>query len=136
MKDETRRKIDKAVKISLIVAGLLLICNDVYWRWHGGSGTQANNAVNRTVESIQKSNKSAGSEIESSRREIETAEKHVNRTADAIKRSEETARSNARSTDELQTLISECKGIVEAQRGIIRDIDRANGIRPEENEQN
>lgn len=70
MKDETRRKIDKAVKISLIVAGLLLICNDVYWRWHGGSGTQANNAVNRTVESIQKSNKSTGSEIESSRREI------------------------------------------------------------------
>jgi septal ring factor EnvC (AmiA/AmiB activator) len=136
MKDETRRKIDKAVKISLIVAGLLLICNDVYWRWHGGSGTQANNAVNRTVESIQKSNKSTGSEIESSRREIETAEKHVNRTADAIKRSEETARSNARSTDELQTIISECKGIVEAQRGIIRDVDRANGIGPEEDEQN
>lgn len=136
MKDETRRKIDKAVKISLIVAGLLLICNDVYWRWHGGSGTQANNAVNRTVESIQKSNKSTGSEIESSRREIETAEKHVNRTADAIKRSEETAHSNARSTDELQALISECKGIVEAQRGIIRDVDRANGIRPKAGEQN
>ncbi len=136
MEDETRRKIDKAVKISLIVAGLLLICNDVYWRWHGGSGTQANNAVNRTVESIQKSNKSTGSEIESSRREIETAEEHVNRTADAIKRSEETAHSNARSTDELQTLISECKGIVEAQRGIIRDVDRANGIRPKAGEQN
>mgnify|MGYP000009532282 FL=1 len=136
MKDETRRKIDKAVKISLIVAGLLLICNDVYWRWHGGSGTQANNAVNRTVESIQKSNKSAGSEIESGRREIETAEEHVSRTADAIKRSEETAHSNARSVDELQALISECKGIVEAQRELIRDVDRANGIRPEENEQN
>ncbi len=128
MKDETRRKIDKAVKISLIVAGLLLICNDVYWRWHSRSGTQANNAVNRTVESIQKSNKSAGSEIESSRREIETAEKHVNRTADAIKRSEETARSNARSTDELQALISECKGIVEAQRELIREVEAANGI--------
>ena len=136
MKDETRRKIDKAVKISLIIAGLLLICNDVYWRWHGGSGTQADNNVNRTVESIQRTNESAGSEIESGRREIETAEKHVNRTAAAIKRSEETARSNARSTDELQALISECKGIVEAQRGIIRDVDRANGIRPEENEQN
>lgn len=136
MKDETRRKIDKAVKISLIVAGLLLICNDVYWRWHGGSGTQANNAVNRTVESIQKSNESAGSEIESSRREIETAEKHVNRTAGAIKRSEEAAHSNARSADELQTFISECKGIVEAQRGIIRDVDRANGIRPKAGEQN
>ena len=136
MKDETRRKIDKAVKISLIIAGLLLICNDIYWRWHGGSGTQADNNVNRTMESIQRANKSAGSEVESGRREVETAEEHVNRTADAIKRSEETAHSNARSTDELQTLISECKGIVEAQRGIIRDVDRANGIRPEADEQN
>ena len=136
MKDETRRKIDKAVKISLIIAGLLLICNDIYWRWHGGSGTQADNNVNRTMESIQRANKSAGSEVESGRREIETAEEHVNRTADAIKRSEETAHSNARSTDELQTIISECQGIVEAQRGIIRNVDRANGIRPEADEQN
>lgn len=128
MKDETRRKIDKAVKISLIVAGLLLICNDVYWRWHGGSGTQANNAVNRTVESIQKSNKSAGSEIESGRREIETAEEHVSRTADAIKRSEEAARINAAGVDELQTLVSECRGIVKNQRELIREIEAANGI--------
>lgn len=136
MKDETRRKIDKAVKISLIVAGLLLICNDVYWRWHGGSGTPTDNDVNRTVESIQRANESARSEIESGRREIETAEEHVNRTADAIKRSEEAAYSNARSADELQVLISECKGIVEAQRGIIRDVDRANRIRPKAGEQN
>ena len=136
MKDETRRKIDKAVKISLIIAGLLLICNDIYWRWHGGSGTQADNNVNRTMESIQRANKSAGSEVESGRREIETAEEHVNRTADAIKRSEETAHSNAAGVDELQTTISDCKGIVEAQRGIIRDVDRANGIGPEEDEQN
>lgn len=136
MKDETRRKIDKAVKISLIVAGLLLICNDVYWRWHGGSGTPADNDVNRTVESIQRANESARSKVESGRREIEAAEEHVNRTADAIKRSEEAAHSNARSTDELQALISECKGIVEAQRGIIRDVDRANGIRPKAGEQN
>lgn len=128
MKDETRRKIDKAVKISLIIAGLLLICNDVYWRWHGGSGTQADNNVNRTVESIQRTNESAGSEIESGRREIETAEKHVNRTADAIKRSEEAAHSNARSADELQTIISECKGIVENQRELIREVEAANGI--------
>ena len=134
MKDETRRKIDKAVKISLIIALLFLICNDMYWRWHGGSGIQADNAVNRTVESIQKSNKSAGSEIESGRREIETAEEHVNRTADAIKRSEEAAHSNARSADELQTLVSECKGIVEAQRRIIQDVDRANGIGAQEGE--
>lgn len=136
MKDETRRKIDKAVKIGLIVAGLFLICNDLYWRWNSRSSADTDNNVNRTVESIQKSNKSAGSEIESSRREIETAEKHVNRTADAIKRSEETARSNARSTDELQALISECKGIVEVQRELIREVEAANGIGPEEDEQN
>lgn len=128
MKDETRRKIDKAVKISLIVAGLLLICNDVYWRWHGGSGTQADNNVNRTMESIQKSNESAGSEIESGRREIETAEEHVSSSVDAIKRSEEAAHSNARSADEFQTIISECKGIVENQRELIREVEAANGI--------
>lgn len=128
MKDETRRKIDKAVKISLIVAGLLLICNDVYWRWHGGSGTQANNDVNRTVESIQKSNESARSEIESGRREIETAEEHVSSSVDAIKRSEEAARSNARSADEFQSLVGECKGIVENQRELIREVEAANGI--------
>lgn len=128
MKDETRRKIDKAVKISLIVAGLLLICNDIYWRWDSRSGTQADNNVNRTMESIQKSNESVGSEIESGRREIETAEEHVNRTADAIKRSEEAAHSNARSADELQALISECKGIVENQRELIREVEAANGI--------
>ena len=128
MKDETRRKIDKAVKISLIVAGLLVICNDIYWRWGSRSSTDTDNNVNRTVESIQRTNKTAGSKVESGRREIEAAEEHVGRTVDAVERSEEAAHSNARSTDELQTLISECKGIVEAQRGIIRDVDRANGI--------
>lgn len=128
MTDETRRKIDKAVKISLIVAGLLLICNDIYWRWHSNSGTPTDNDVNRTVESIQKSNESARSEIESGRREIETAEEHVSSSVDAIKRSEEAARSNARSADELQALISECKGIVEAQREFIREVEAANGI--------
>lgn len=134
MEDETRRKIDKAVKISLIVAGLLLICNDVYWRWHGGSGTPADNDVNRTVESIQRANKSARSKVESGRREIEAAEEHVSSSVDAIKRSEEAAHSNARSADELQTLVSECKGIVEAQRRIIQDVDRANGIGAQEGE--
>ena len=128
MKDETRRKIDKAVKISLIVAGLLLICNDIYWRWDSRSSTTADNNVTRTVESIQRANKSARSEIESGRREIETAEEHVDRTADAIKRSEEAARSNARSADELQAIISECKGIVENQRELIREVEAANGI--------
>lgn len=128
MKDETRRKIDKAVKISLIVAGLLLICNDVYWRWHGGSGTQANNAVNRTVESIQKSNKSTGSEIKSAGISINDAEGHVERAADAVGRSEEAARINAAGVDELQTLVSECRGIVKNQRELIREIEAANGI--------
>lgn len=128
MKDETRRKIDKAVKISLIIAGLLLIANDVYWRWYGGSGTQADNNVNRTMESIQRANKSAGSEVESGRREIETAEEHVNRAADAVGRSEEAARINAAGVDELQTLVSECRGIVKNQRELIREIEAANGI--------
>lgn len=128
MKDETRRKIDKAVKISLIVAGLLLIANDVYWRWYGGSSTPTDNDVNRTMESIQKSNESAGSEVESGRREIKAAEEHVSRTIDAIKRSEEAAHSNARSTDELQALINECQGIVENQRELIREVEAANGI--------
>lgn len=136
MKDEARRKVDKAVKISLIVTGLLLIANDVYWHWYGGSSTPTDNDVNRTVESIQKSNESAGSEIESGRREIETAEGHVNRTADAIKRSEEAARFNARNADELQTLISECRGIIESQRSIIREVDRANGIRTSGSKEN
>lgn len=136
MKDETRRKIDKAVKIGLIVAGLFLICNDVYWRWHGRSSSTADNNVNRTVESIQRTNKSAGSEVESGRREIEAAEEHVSRTADAIKRSEETAYSNARSADELQTLISECRGIIESQRSIIQEVDRANGIRTSGSKEN
>ena len=122
MKDETKRKIDKAVKIGLIVAGLFLICNDIYWRWHSRSGAPADNAVNRTVESIQKSNESAGSEVESGRREIEAAE--------------ETAQSNARSADELQTLISECRGIIESQRSIIQEVDRANGIRTSGSKEN
>lgn len=136
MEDETRRKIDKAVKISLIVAGLFLICNDIYWRWYSRSSTDTNNNVNRTMESIQRANKSAESEVESGRREIETAEEHVNRTADAIKRSEETAHSNARSIDELKTLIGECRGIVETQRRIIQDVDRANGVGTQESEKN
>lgn len=134
MTNETRRKIDKAVKISLIIAGLLLICNDVYWRWHSRSSSTADNNVNRTVESIQRANESARSEIESARRETEAAEGHVERAADAVGRSTEAAQANARSTDELQTLVSECKGIVEAQRRIVQDVDRANGIGAQESE--
>lgn len=128
MKDETRRKIDKAVKISLIVAGLLLICNDVYWRWHGGSGTQADNNVNRTIESIQKSNESAGSEIESAGISINNAEGHIERAADAIGRSEDAATRSAAGIDNIQSLVNECKGIVENQRDLIREVEAANGI--------
>lgn len=135
MTNETKRKIDKAVKISLIVAGLLLICNDVYWRWHGGSSTSAGNDVCATMESIQAEHSTARSELESGSREVEAAKEHVERAADAVGRSTEAAQANARSTDELQSLISECQGIVEAQRGLIRDVDRANGIAEEEGPQ-
>jgi F0F1-type ATP synthase membrane subunit b/b' len=135
MTNETRRKIDKAVKISLIIAGLLLICNDVYWRWHSGSSSAADNNVTSTVESIQRANESARSEIESGRREVEAAKEHVKRAADAVGRSTEAAQANARSTDELQSLISECQGIVEAQRGLIQDIDQENGIGEQEEPQ-
>lgn len=128
MTDETRRKISKAVKISLIIAGILLICNDVYWRWHGRSSSTADNNVTRTVESIQRANKSARSEVESGRREIEAAEGHIERAADAVGRSEEAARTNAAGVDELQTLVGECRGIVENQRELIREVETANGI--------
>ena len=136
MKDETKRKIDKAVKISLIVAGLFLICNDLYWRWNSRSSTDTDNNVNRTVESIQRANKTVGSEVESGRREVEAAEEYVDRTVGAVERSEETAQSNARSADELQTLISECRGIIESQRSIIQEVDRANGIRTSGSKEN
>ena len=126
MTDETRRKIDKAVKISLIVAGILLICNDVYWRWHGRSSTPADNDVARTVEQLQDENESARSELESAGREIADAERHVERAADAVGRSEDAAARSAAGIDDIQSLVSECKGIVEAQQRLIRNIDESN----------
>lgn len=135
MTDETRRKIDKAVKISLIVANLVLVANGVYHWWHSRSSTPADNDVARTMEQLQDENESARSELESGSREVEAAKEHVERAADAVGRSTEAAQANARSTDELQSLISECQGIVEAQRGLIQDIDRANGIAEEEGPQ-
>lgn len=135
MTDETRRKIDKAVKISLIVANLVLVANGVYHWWHGRSSSTAGNNVTRTVESIKAEHSATRSELESGSREVKAAKEHVERAADAVRRSEEAAQANARSTDELSTLIDECKGIVEAQRGLIRDVDRANGIRPQADEQ-
>lgn len=128
MTDETRRKISKAVKISLIIAGILLIANDAYYRWHGRSSSTADNNITRTVESIQRANESARSEVESGRREIEAAEGHIERAADAVGRSEEAARINAAGVDELQTLVSECRGIVENQRELIREVETSNGI--------
>ncbi len=128
MTDETRRKIDKAVKISLIIANLVLVANGVYYWWHGRSSTTADNNVNRTVESIQRANESARSEIESAGREVEAAEGHVERAADAIGRSEDAATRSATGIDNIQTLVSECKGIVEAQRELIREVEIANGI--------
>lgn len=126
MKDETRRKIDKAVKISLIVAGLLLICNDVYWRWYGGSSSTADNNVNRTMEQLKARNESARSEIADSERYVSDAEKHVERADATISRSEVTAKRNEESTEQLQKLISECQTIVRRQQSIIQDIDRTN----------
>lgn len=135
MTDETRRKIDKAVKISLIIAGILLICNDVYHRYGGSSRADVHQDTTRAVERIQAEHQSAASEIKSAGISINDAEEHVERAADAVGRSTEAAQANARSTDELQSLISECQGIVEAQRGLIQDIDQENGIGEQEEPQ-
>lgn len=127
MTDETRRKIDKAVKISLIIAGILLICNDVYWRWHGRSSrADIHQDAVRTVERIQAEHQSATSEIESAGISINNAEGHIERAADAISRSEEAATRSAAGIDDIQSLVSECKGIVEAQQRLIRNIDESN----------
>ncbi len=134
MTDETRRKIDKAVKISLIVATLFLIANDAYW--HSRSSSDADNNVNRTMEQLKARNESARSEITDSERHVSDAEKHVERANTAISRSEGTAKRNEESTEQLQKLISECQTIVRRQQGIIRDVDRANGVTEQENEEN
>lgn len=126
----------KLSKILLIVASLMLVCNGIYLHFCGGSNAADSDNAARTVESIKAEHESARSEVESSKREVEAAEKHVDRAIDAVAGSEETARRNAAGTDELQTLIDECQGIVEAQRGLIRDIDRANGIRQTANAEN
>lgn len=135
MTDETRRKIDKVVKISLIIAGILLICNDVYHRG-GSSRADVHQDTTRAVERIQAEHQSAASEIKSAGISINDAEGHVERAADAVGRSEEAARINAAGVDELQTLVSECRGIVKNQRELIREIEAANGIGTKEDEQN
>lgn len=135
MTDETKRKISKAVKISLIIANLVLVANGVWHWWHGRSSSTADNNVTRTVESIQGANESARSEVESGRREIEAAEGHIERAADAVGRSEEAATRNAEGVDELQEIVGECRGIVEAQRELIQAVDRSNGIGAQEEPQ-
>lgn len=136
MTDDTRRKIDKAVKISLIIAGILLICNDVYHRYGGSSRTDVHQDTTRAVERIQAEHQSAASEIKSAGISINDAEGHVERAADAVGRSEEAARINAAGVDELQKLISECQTIVRRQQDIIQDVDRANGTGAPEGKEN
>lgn len=136
MTDETRRKIDKAVKISLVIAGILLICNDVYHRYSGSSRADVHQDTTRAVERIQAEHQSAASEIKSAGISINDAEGHVERAADAVGRSEEAARINAAGVDELQKLISECQTIVRRQQDIIQDVDRANGTGAPEGKEN
>lgn len=136
MTDETKRKIDKTVKISLIVAGILLIANDAYYRWHGRSSSTTGNNTTRTVEQLKARNESARSEIADSERYVSDAEKYIERADAAISRSEGTAKRNEESTEQLQKLISECQTIVRRQQGIIQDVDRTNGVGAQENEKN
>lgn len=136
MTDETRRKIDKAVKISLIVVNLVLVANGVYHWWNGRSSSTADNNVNRTVEQLKARNESARSEIADSERYVSDAEKHVERADATISRSEVTAKRNEEGTEQLQKLISECQTIVRRQQGIIQDVERANGVRTQESEKN
>ena len=134
MTDETRRKIDKAVKISLIIATLFLIANDAYW--HSRSSADADNNVNRTMEQLKARNESARSKIADSERYVSDAEKHVERVDATIIRSEITAKRNEESAEQLQKLISECQTIVRRQQGIIQDVDRTNGVGAQENKKN
>lgn len=125
MSDETYEKL---TKILLIISGLLIICNGICLYFACRSSSTADNNVRATMESIQAANGAARSELESGRRETERAEEHVERAADAVARSTEAARINAAGVDELQTLVSECRGIVKNQRELIREIEAANGI--------
>lgn len=127
MTDETRRKISKAVKISLIIANLVLVANGVWHLWHGRSSrADIHQDTVRTVERIQAEHKSATSEIESAGISINNAEGHIERAVDAISRSEDAAARSAAGIDDIQSLVSECKGIVETQQRLIRNIDESN----------
>lgn len=125
MTDETYEKL---TKILLIISSLLVIGNVMLLYIYSGSSPTADNDVARTVGAIKSTNESARSELESGSREAERAEEHVERAADAVARSTEAATRNAAGIDELQTLVSECRGIVENQRELIREVEAANGI--------
>lgn len=118
-------------RVLVAIAGIMLVVNGVYHSCkRDGSGTANSDATIGTVERLKSEHESIRSEVESGEREVTAAEEHVDRAADAVSRSEDAAARNAASVDELQALIKECQGILETQRGIIRDVDRANGIRP------
>lgn len=137
MNDENFPFYYKVSKILLIIASLLLIGNGIYRAWQSRSvGTDLYKDTIRTVESIKTEHESLRSEVESAERSAGDAEEHVNRTLDAVSRSEDTAARNAAGVDKLQTLVSECRGILETQQRIIRDVDRANGVRSAEDTKN
>lgn len=79
MKDETRRKIDKAVKISLIIAGILLIANDIYWRLHSAGAGADNNSPAQQVNRAAEFNQQAGAAVKSAAGAVGRAEQHVDR---------------------------------------------------------
>lgn len=113
------------------IVSIMLIINGIYHAWQNrSSGTDLHQDTTRTVESIKAEHELTRSEVESAERSVDDAEEHVDRAADAISRSEDAAARNAAGVDQLQTLISECQGIVEAQQRIIRNVDGAGGARP------
>ena len=92
-----------------------------------GNSAHDNTDTARTMEQLERENQSARSEIESSERYIGNAEANINRTIDAVGRSETAAIENARSVEQLQTLIGECQGIIKEEQRIIREVDESNG---------
>ena len=92
-----------------------------------GNSAQHNTDTARTMEQLERENQSARSEIESSERHIDHAEAGIKGAIDAVGRSEAAAIENARSVDQLQTLIGECQGIIKEEQRIIREVDESNG---------
>lgn len=99
-----------------------------------GSSSPHNTDTARTMDQLERENQSARSEIENSERHIERAETSVTRAIDAVSRSEAAAIENARSVDQLQTLVAECQGIIEAEQRIIREVDKSNGAGEEKDQ--